>query len=319
VATTNVALRGRGRPPPRRRSWRTPLLAWPAGRRRCFHSGKRTSPRWSAGRWKASKSTRLPNRSTCTSTEHDGRNREGCPIKFVARSEAGLCSIRPACMRKRRTGKVSFTFPNGWGGCRPGAGQKPRGDRAGVSHRTRARLASRYPVHVTVRVRKGLRSLRGRREQRVLLEAFRRGSERLGFRLVQYSVQSNHVHMLVEARGRDALSRGMGGLATRMARGLNRLWSRSGKVFADRYHDQILRTPRQVRNALRYVLNNARKHGVALASDRPDPCSSGRWFDGWREGVGSAGGAPVARARTWLLNVGWRRYGRIGVAERPSG
>jgi len=171
----------------------------------------------------------------------------------------------------------------------------------------------------TVRLKKGLPSLRGRREQAVLVEVFRRGSERFGFRLVHYSVQSNHAHFVVEARSRDELSCGMGGLATRIARGLNGLWGRRGRVFADRYHDQILRTPRQVRNALRYVLNKARRHKVQLAGTRPDPCSSGRWFDGWRDWLARGPGAPVARARTWLLRVGWRRHRLIGLCETPGG
>ena len=166
-------------------------------------------------------------------------------------------------------------------------------------------------------MKKGLPSLRGRREQGVLVEAFRRAGARSGFRIVHYSVQSNHVHFLIEAHNQDALARGMCGLATRMARRLYRLWQKAGKVFADRYHDQILRTPRQVRNALRYVLNNARKHGVTFTGSCPDPCSSGRWFDGWREFVCSASISPVTPARTWLLNVGWRRHGRIGLLESP--
>jgi len=152
----------------------------------------------------------------------------------------------------------------------------------------------------------------------VLVEVFGRGGERPGFRVVHYSVQTNHVHFLVEAGNRDLLSRWLGGLATRMARRLNRLWNRRGRVFADRYHDRILRTPREVRNALRYVLNNARKHGIFLRGDRPDPCSSGRWFDGWRDWLARAPGSPLALARTWLLRVGWRRHGRIGLVERPG-
>jgi REP element-mobilizing transposase RayT len=170
-----------------------------------------------------------------------------------------------------------------------------------------------------VRLKKGLPSLRGTREQRVLVEAFRRVSDRSGFRLVHYSVQSNHAHLLVEAHNRDELSRGMCGLASCMARSLNRLWRRRGTVFADRYHDQILRTPPQVRNALRYVLNNARKHRVPIARTRPDPCSSGRWFDGWRDWKALGSTAPVVRARTWLLNVGWRRHRLIGLSEVPGG
>jgi len=89
---------------------------------------------------------------------------------------------------------------------------------------------------------------------------------------------------------------------------------RKGRVLADRYHSRLLRTPREVRNALVYVLNNAKKHFEMRREI--DPFSSAPWFGGWREAVGrSADPPPVVAARTWLLEVGWLRHGRIGIAE----
>ena len=73
----------------------------------------------------------------------------------------------------------------------------------------------------------------------------------------------------------------MQGLLIRIAKGLNRLWKRKGRVFGDRFHG-ALKTPREVRNALAYVLNNARKHRISVPEDEPDAFSSGRWFDGWK-------------------------------------
>jgi REP element-mobilizing transposase RayT len=190
-----------------------------------------------------------------------------------------------------------------------------------MPHDRRAPLASRFPVHVTVRLRKGLPRLRNRAEYEVLREAFRKGSDRFGFRLVHYSVQDDHLHLIGEAKNRTALSRGMQGLQIRIAKALNRLWGRVGSVFADRYHDRVLKTPRQVRNALCYVLNNARKHGRRLAQAL-DLFTSGVWFDGWRERftVSNLDGVarPVACARTWLLGVGWRRHGLVGLREVPG-
>ncbi len=137
---------------------------------------------------------------------------------------------------------------------------------------------------------------------------------------VNYSIQSNHLHLLVEARNRGALTRGVQGLMVRIAKGLNRLWSRRGKVFSDRYHDRILRSPRQVRNALVYVLQNAKKHGRKLKG-LIDAFSSARWFDGWRERLHFTGPepspAPIAAARTWLLDQGWRKHGLISASEAP--
>jgi len=181
-------------------------------------------------------------------------------------------------MRRRLPEQRLFGFAS-WGGKRAGAGRKPAGRLAGVSHARRPKLAARHPVHVTMKLSAGLPSLRSRAPFRRITAAFSASRVRPGFRLVQFSVQSNHVHLVVEADGTRELSRGMQGLGVRVARSLNRLWRRRGKLFADRYHARILRTPREVRNALAYVLRNSERHGTRYL-DGPDPFSSGDAFDG---------------------------------------
>ena len=170
-----------------------------------------------------------------------------------------------------------------------------------------------------MRIRAGLPSLRRSGPFEVLRRRFLAGCDRFGFRLIEFSIQSNHLHLIAEAGNARSLTRGMQGLAVRIARGLNRLWDRTGKVFADRYHDRILRTPREVRNALRYVLNNGRRHLVHFHRWRPDDYSSGAWFDGWKDYTddGRLGIGPIARARTWLLGKGWRRHGLLPLLEAP--
>ena len=171
-----------------------------------------------------------------------------------------------------------------------------------------------------MKVRKGLPGLRSRGGYAALRGAFAAGCERFGFRLTQYSVQRDHVHMMCEAKDRRALARGVQGLLIRVAKALNRLWGRRGSVFADRYHDRVLRTPHDVRRALAYVLNNARRHGLRLAQAM-DFFSSGPWFNGWREKFTARGVPevrPVAEGRTWLLREGWRRRGLIGLTEVPG-
>ena len=135
------------------------------------------------------------------------------------------------------------------------------------------------------------------------------------------------MHLVVEAASARHLANGMKALAARFARGVNRVLARSGAVLADRYHLRILRTPREVRSAIAYVLLNVRKHwrqshGVAPPV-RLDEASSGRWFDGWRRRPGEgpyarAGPRDVALPRTWLLAAGWRRHGLIDPAEVPG-
>ena len=109
-------------------------------------------------------------------------------------------------------------------------------------------------------------------------------------------------------------------VTVRIARALNRLWKRVGRVFADRYHARILTTPRAVRHALIYCINNARKHGSWLAK-MPDVFSSGPWFEGWtRDARRPADSSErwLGRARTWLLSRAWRRHGLIDPCEAPA-
>jgi REP element-mobilizing transposase RayT len=184
-----------------------------------------------------------------------------------------------------------------------------------VSHRTREALAARHPVHVTVRLHDGLPNLRRDAARAVIERCFLAARTRHRICLAHYSLQSNHVHLIAEADDHVVLSRGMQGLLVRVARALNRLWRRRGPVFADRYHARHLRSPREVRAALVYVLLNARHHG--LRSSGVDLYSSGRWFDGWSRKAVFASRSAVAAARTWLLRIGWRRHGLIGLGEMP--
>ena len=211
-------------------------------------------------------------------------------------------------------------YHTGRGGPRIGAGRPPLSKNPPVHHVKRPPVPRACPAHVTLRVRRGIPSLRQKRFLRELRPSLRKACERGEFRVAHYSVQGNHLHLIVEASDGRGLARGMNGLATRIARGLNRAWQRVGAVFADRYHARILEGPRAVRTALVYVLRNGSKHGSwsALA---PDPFSSGPWFDGWRDPVAKRPDRrlPIlTRARTWLLLIGWRRHGLLGPLEVPA-
>ena len=138
----------------------------------------------------------------------------------------------------------------------------------------------------------------------------------------------DHLHLLVEARGATALGAGLKALTGRVAKGLNAMMATRGAVFSDRYHAHALKTPREVRNALAYVLLNHRSHMARLGQptgDRveADPYSSAAAFDGWNSGelstsATSATVPPVAPARTWLLATGWRRHRLLSLDETPA-
>jgi hypothetical protein len=148
------------------------------------------------------------------------------------------------------------------------------------------------------------------------------------FRVLQFSAQRDHLHLIVEAADKRALSSGLQGLAIRVARYVNDLLGRRGALWADRWHGRALKTPRE-------------------ASERPpsatcgiDPYSSGAWFDGWLEWKPWSGTPPpfaercawarhdstenaqpaprvTAEPQTWLAAVGWRRHGLVRLSERP--
>ncbi|HEX4452452.1 MAG TPA: transposase [Kofleriaceae bacterium] len=217
--------------------------------------------------------------------------------------------------------------PSGHGGWRPGAGRKRR--HGSVSHRMRPKFAKRFPQHVTMRL--GAETPPIAREwlmKRVVRPCIAL-CEKPFFRVVEFNVLSNHVHLICEADDAMTLARGVQGLAIRLARRLNTALKRKGKFFGPRYHAVALRSPAQVRNTLRYVLLNRKHHAPAdkrFVAGWIDPHSSGVWFRGWQAPIRANAviadlatlDAPTRPPRTWLLRVGWRRAGPLSYDDRPS-
>lgn len=233
------------------------------------------------------------------------------------------------------------------GGRRKGAGRKPKYARAGEPHESRPTVPGRFPRHITVRIRDDVGSLRKRFMFRALREAtiavakreLHADEVRGGFRIVHISIQRTHVHFLVEADSKLALTRGMQVFLSSAAKHINAEYSvkrklerrRRGPVFADRYHQEIIKSPRQARRTLAYVLNNWRKH----REDREpfakrwdmDPFSSAISFGAWKEYENELfmrkppptyEGLVVYLPKTWLLREGWRKSGPISMYEVPS-
>ena len=245
-------------------------------------------------------------------------------------------SPRTAAARKRAAHRpLAPPTPNGHGGRRIGAGRKPNGPRAGVSHLCRPEVSWHRPAHVTLRVRRHVPNLRTKKVLRRIWACFDKGAVTTSFRVVQYSVQSNHLHLIVESASTRALSRGMQGLAIRIARSLNKMIGhRRQPIFADRFHSRPIRTAQQARNAMRYVLNNRRRHmrqfGRLAGPLYVDPFSSA-WSSGAyaqpldaafsparQLGAEFARPPPIASARSWLLRRGWHRLGYLMIDEPPA-
>ena len=224
------------------------------------------------------------------------------------------------------------------GGRRRGAGRPPRGPRSSERHKARPVHDRHHPVHVTIRVIDGVPNLRQRDMYMQLREATIVTARREDFRIVHLSIQRNHLHLLVEADHEEALSRGIQGFSISAAKRVNATITartgvrRTGRVVADRFHARALTSPRAVRHALAYVLNNWRRHGEDQAglprTWKADPFSSGPLFFGWKELEDSPVLWPlretyhpliVLRPRTWLLAKGWQEHHPlISVREVPG-
>jgi REP element-mobilizing transposase RayT len=187
-------------------------------------------------------------------------------------------------------------------------------------------------VHVTLR--SAFRPLRSGHVFPTLRIALARANRRdpKRFRILHFSVQYDHVHLIVEASDEWALSSGVRSVAIRVARNVNELVRRKGRFWADRWFGRALTTPRQVRNALVYVLQNFRKHARSRLQHGVDAFSSGVWFDGWSGFSRRTGRAPpiaarvewahesdlpTSNARSWLAASGWRVHGLIRIDEAP--
>jgi putative transposase len=229
--------------------------------------------------------------------------------------------------RRRKPAQLDLAF-------RKKRKRAPNPERVGlVPHVPRPAHDANHPVHVTMRAKNGISSLRGQRVFRTI-HARIRASAREGFAVTHFSVQGNHIHMICEAADRVALWKGVQRLAQRLAWDVNGVLERAGSLWRDRYHRHDLATPRAVRNALVYVLFNVRKHAKPSEyEDRMeslDVCSSAAWFNGWDSRAGPMlarlknelaahrlDECPVQPPSVWLATTGWKRRGLLLPNEKP--
>lgn len=208
------------------------------------------------------------------------------------------------------------------GGQRKGAGRKASKNKSKQNHIVRETFSSKDPVHVTVKFVKGLKSLRTRVGYRLLREASFRAQLK-GLKIVQFSLQKDHIHLLVEAENNKVLAKGMQAFCVSFAKRFNHFLGRTGQVFFDRYHMHILKTLREVKHALKYVLFNSSKH--KNCDQFVDLYSSAPHFFLWKELVGrplkmKSSMSPkywqdmdlmlsemLCQPSTWKLRYGWMR------------
>jgi REP element-mobilizing transposase RayT len=244
---------------------------------------------------------------------------------------AGILARNNVAVRARKK-HVQLTLSDarkelGRGGWRRFAGRKKKP--GAISHDTRPELRAQHPQHTTVRLVDGAPNLAREYLMKVIRKVIAE-SHKPGFSVVEFNVLGNHLHLINEAVSKDALARGMQGLEVRVTKRLNAVLGRRGKLFAHRYHSRSLRTPREVFNALRYVLLNRKHHGAEKKFGKywVDPFSSAPWFTGWAEPISRHAPAPVASLMNtpaptkpptvWLLTTGWKQHGLLRFDDAPA-
>ncbi len=177
-------------------------------------------------------------------------------------------------------------------------------------------------LHLTLKLRRGLQSLRRGKTFEAITRSFYKYSLREGFRLVHFSVQHDHLHLIAEADSKAGLTQAMQRLMVSLARQLNFVWQKisgkwTGRVFKERYHQHVIRNPKEVRAALLYVLRNALKHGEIRRGEQ-DRYSSARYFDGFSKArLQAPPDKLIVKATAWLLTQGWQTSGLIKAYEVP--
>lgn len=220
----------------------------------------------------------------------------------------------------RRPVQLSLPIPKrrpdrGHGGYRPGAGRPRTGN---VSHLRRERFDGGHtPLHVTLRFAAKVWNLRSERGFACVRRALAAEKKLGAIRIVHFSVQGNHLHMVVEAADQPTLARRMQGFGIRLARSVNRMMRRPrGRVLGDRYHARVLSTPREVKNAIKYVLFNHEHHVPSRDAKAPpllDRFSSAPYFMGYAGSVRRPTTGPplTGEPLTWLLVDGWKLHGLL--------
>jgi hypothetical protein len=143
------------------------------------------------------------------------------------------------------------------GGRRPNAGRKRRLSR-GIAHEPREKVRTQIPLQVNFKYKLSVKNKEG---LKALHKAIRNARSH-GLKIMHYSLQHNHVHLIIEATNNKLLTKGMRSLTITLAKAINK-----GRIQIQRYHLHVLKTIRERKNAVHYVLLNEKKHTGKMTVD----------------------------------------------------
>jgi REP element-mobilizing transposase RayT len=219
----------------------------------------------------------------------------------------------------KKESQLTFQKTSGWGGKRKGSGRKNLSGT--VNHMARPKINLKAPANITLKLKKGLPNLRTKGLLKEFNTCIKKAREH-GLYVIHFSLLTDHIHMIIEADGNNALGSGMRSLAGRFAKIIQKRVIEKGAVFKGRYHLRLLKTPTEVKNALEYVLLNHSKHIKSI--EQLDPFSSAKHFKGWKKLLGHRFANIIqieveflkedegcenilSSPQSWLCKSGWER------------
>jgi putative transposase len=206
--------------------------------------------------------------------------------------------------------QLEFKKVKGWGGKRKSAGRKNR--TSTVNHMKREKVEAKFPIHITIKLKKGVVSLRGPKMVAAFKASLQKAKKR-GLKVIHFALETNHAHLFAESDGNHQLRSGMASFGSCFGKAARRVTGGKGSVFQGRYHLQVLKSPRQTKNAMAYVLLNHSKHQGA--KPYADHMSSAAFFGDWRALLGERYRVDqplprpefLAKPSSWLARDGWRK------------
>ena len=139
-----------------------------------------------------------------------------------------------------------------------GAGRPAKHDR-GIRHIARDEFNRLTVLHLTVKIDRAKAGLKNKQTLKLLWHAIKKARLK-GLKIIHYTLEFDHIHLLVEADNKAIVGTGMQSFGISLSKGINKIKGLSGQVFKTRYHFRKLKTPTEVKNVIHYILGNSIKH-----------------------------------------------------------
>lgn len=166
-----------------------------------------------------------------------------------------------------------------------GAGRPAIHDR-GIRHIARDKVTKHTSLHLTIKIERLKAGLRNKDVLKQLHDSIKK-ARKIGLRVIHYTLEFDHVHLLVEVDSNQQLAKGMQSFGISFSKGINKIKAQVGKVFKTRYHFRKLKSPNEIKNVIFYILGNSLKHkkDFSILSPYNTAITASALFPGFELGI----------------------------------